>query len=301
MRAFAWFLGLVLLALFIGAVIAYPAYQWVSTFSHWAFHRVAGRIAMLLLALELVWLCRHLGIRTRSDFGFGLPWRQFIAQVMLWGTIGMATASLGGAFLLATELRVLNPAFSATGMNIAYLLLVGVTSGLSVALIEESVMRGAMHTAIEVESGPWAAALLTAALFAVLHLFAKSRIAPQDVDWSSGFELLARSFAPLSHPFSVLDSLLSWLVVGLILSLTRVLTGNIAVAIGLHAGWVVILRVLADSTVQGCASEYSAWVGNFDGLLGYWVLPWGGLIAGVLVFTRHHWVSYASAPNMSSR
>ena len=47
MRAFAWFLGLVLLALLIGAVIAYPAYQWASTFSHWAFHRVAGRIAML--------------------------------------------------------------------------------------------------------------------------------------------------------------------------------------------------------------------------------------------------------------
>ncbi len=39
-----------------------------------------------------------------------------------------------------------------------------------------------------------------------------------------------------------------WLAVGLILSLTRVLTGNIAVAIGLHAGWVVVLRMLQEST-----------------------------------------------------
>ena len=40
-------------------------------------------------------------------------------------------------------------------------------------------MRGAMHTAIERESGPWTAALLTAPLFAALHFFAKASIAPR--------------------------------------------------------------------------------------------------------------------------
>src|ERR1700679_2189827 len=69
-RAFAWFLGSILLAGLIGASIAYPAYELTSTFANWAFHRVASRIAMLVLVAELVWLCRHLNLRTKHDCGY---------------------------------------------------------------------------------------------------------------------------------------------------------------------------------------------------------------------------------------
>ncbi len=293
MRAFAWFLAAIVLAGVAGAALAYPAYELTSTFANWAFHRVASRIAMLLLVAELVWLCRHLNLRTRSDFGYGLPWRRFLGQSLLWGIIGMATASVGAAFLLLTHLRVMDPMFIPSPMNYARILIIGVGSGISVALLEETVIRGAMHTAVERESGAWTAALLTAPLFAVLHFFAKVRIPAAEVGWGSGFDLLTRSFAPLSHPALVADSFLSWLVVGLILSLTRVLTGNIAVAIGLHAGWVVVLRMLQESTVGGASPEYSAWVGRFDGLLGYWLLPWGCAIAAALWLTRSSWVPHA--------
>jgi membrane protease YdiL (CAAX protease family) len=114
-----------------------------------------------------------------------------------------------------------------------------------------------------------------------------------DVRWDSGLHLIVLSFAPLSHPALVLDSFLSWLLLGLILSLTRVLTGNIAVAIGLHAGWVVVLRMLQESTVKGDSPAYAAWVGQFDGLLGYWLLPWGVAIAAALWLTRSAWVPAA--------
>jgi hypothetical protein len=205
----------------------------------------------------------------------------------------MATAGVGAAFLLFTHLRIMDPAFFPSAFGFARIFLVGVASGISVALIEETVFRGAMHTAIERESGPWTAALLTAPLFAILHFFAKARIAPADVGWGSGFDLLFLSFAPLGHPSLVFDSFLSWLVVGSILSLTRVLTGNIAVAIGLHAGWVVVLRMLQEATVSGSSPAYSVWVGRFDGLLGYWLLPWGIAIAAALWLTRRSWVPYA--------
>jgi uncharacterized protein len=297
MRAFAWFIGVILLAGLIGACIAYPAYELTSTFASWAFHRVASRIAMLVLVLGLVWLCRHLQLRTKRDFGYALPWRQFLKQSLLWGSVGMATAAVGAAFLLLTHLRVMDQSFVPSAAGFARIFLVGVGSGISVALLEETVFRGIMHTAIERESGAWTAALLTAPLFAVLHFFAKVRIPAADIGWGSGFDLLALSFAPLSHPALVLDSFLSWLVVGLILSLTRVLTGNIAVALGLHAGWVVVLRMLQEGTSSGGSSAYSAWVGRFDGLLGYWLLPWGIAIAASLWLTRSLWVPFAKVPD----
>jgi uncharacterized protein len=294
MRAFTWFLGVILLAGLIGAAIAYPAYELTSSFANWAFHRVASRIAMLLLVAELIWLCRHLNLRTKRDFGYGLPWRRFLGQSLLWGVIGVATAGVGAAFLLTTHLRVMDSSFVPSAAGFARIFLIGVGSGISVALLEETVFRGVMHTAIERESGAWTAALLTAPLFAVLHFFAKVRIPAADIGWGSGFDLLRLSFAPLSHPALVLDSFLSWLVVGLILSLTRVLTGNIAVAIGLHAGWVVVLRMLQEGTTSGSSPAYAAWVGRFDGLLGYWLLPWGIAIAAALWLARSSWVPSAT-------
>jgi uncharacterized protein len=299
-RAFAWFVAAILVAGLLGAAMAYPAYELTSTFADWAFHRVASRIAMLVLIVVLVWLCRHLNLKQKPDFGYGLPWPRFLGQSLLWGAIGMATASVGAAFLMLTQLRVVDAQFTPSAANFAHILLVGIGSGISVALLEETVFRGAMHTAIERESGPWMAALLTAPLFAILHFFAKVRIPAADVSWGSGFDLLLLSFAPLGHPALVFDSFLSWLTVGLILSLTRVLTGNIAVAVGLHAGWVVVLRMLQQSTSGGSSPAYAAWVGHFDGLLGYWMLPWGIAIAAALWLSRSSWVPYARGPSTSS-
>jgi uncharacterized protein len=296
MRAFACFLGAILLAGLLGALVAYPAFELTLSFANFAFHRVASRIAMLILIAELVWVCRRLKLSAKRDFGYGLPWRKFLRVGVLWSLIGMASAALGAAFLLFTHLRVMDANFIPSPLSYLHIFIVGVGSGIAVALLEETVMRGAMHTAIERESGSWTAALLTAPLFAILHFFAKVRIPSEEVGWSSGFDLLARSFAPLAHATLVLDSFLSWLLLGLILSLTRLLTGNIAVAIGLHAGWVIVLRMLQESTTSASSPAYAAWVGKFDGLLGYWLLPWGCAIAAALWMTRAAWVPFAKTP-----
>jgi CAAX protease family protein len=293
MRAFAWFLGMLLAAGIAAAAVAYPAFELTSRFAPWPFHRVASRIAMLAAAIGLAWLCRHLGIRTKRDFGYGLPRSRFLKVSLLWGAFGIVTACLGAAFLLATQLRaVAEPWPAATITGAGRLLVIGLSSGIAVALIEETVMRGAMHTAIARESGQWSAVLLTAPLFAILHFFARARIPPDQLGFGSGFDLLARSFAPLASPSLVFDAFLAWLAVGLVLSLTRVLTGNIAAAIGLHAGWVVVLRILQESTTRGPGQ--SEWVGKFDGLLGFWLLPWAAAIALALWLTRRAWAPYAS-------
>jgi len=146
-----------------------------------------------------------------------------------------------------------------------------------------------MHTAIERESGPWTAALVTAALFSVLHFFAKASIPPEQLAWRSGFDLLALSFAPLADPALVADSLLAYFAIGLVLSLTRIQSGNIAAAIGLHAGWVFVLRIMQQSTVRSASSDYAFWLGRVDALVGLWMLPWAAAIALGLWLTRRSW------------
>jgi membrane protease YdiL (CAAX protease family) len=295
MRAFAWFLGVFLLGSAILGCVAYPLYLVAAEIGHWPFHRVAGRVAMLIVALELIWLFRHLRIRSKADFGYGLPQRRFLAESLRWGLVGIGTALIGAAFILGTGLRVIDPAFVATAGALIRVALIGLSSGIAVALLEETVFRGAMHTAIERESGALAAVLLTAPLFAILHFFAKSNIPTSELAWSSGFDLLQRSFAPVSHPMLVLDSFAAYLAIGLLLSLTRALTGNIAVAVGLHAGWVIVLRVMQQITQRSDSDAYGAWLGHFDGLVGYWMLPWAAAIGIALWLLRAQWVPAARA------
>jgi CAAX protease family protein len=295
MRALAWFVAILVAAGLAAAAIAYPVFELTARIAPWPFHRVAGRIAMLTAAAGLVWLCRHLHLTTKRDLGYALPRRRFLRVAALGCLTGIATASLGAAFLLGAGLRIVtDPALGSAG-HVARLAWIGLSSGLAVALIEETVMRGALHTAIARESGQLRAALLTAPLFAVLHFFAKAHI--DSPGWTSGFDLLARSFAPLADFGAVLDSFLAWLAVSLVLSMTRVLSGNIATAIGLHAGWVVVLRILQEST--GTSAAHSVWVGRFDGLLGYWVVPWSAAIGLALWATRDLWVPYAAGGDVS--
>jgi membrane protease YdiL (CAAX protease family) len=291
MRAFAWFLGVLVAAGLAAAAVAYPVFELTSRVAPWPFHRVYGRIAMLAAVGALVFWCRRFGIVNARELGYGLPWRRFCAVAGIFAAVGIVTASLGAAFLLVEGIRVIaDPASLASPAHVAHLALIALASGLAVALIEETVMRGALHSAIARESGQMAALWLIAPLFAVLHFFAKTHV--DSPGWMSGFHLLAGSFAPLGNLPAVLDSLLAWGLVSLVLSLTRVLTGNIAAAVGLHCGWVVVLRLLQEATGSGAVQ--SAWVGRFDGLLGWWVLPWAFAIAVVLWSTRRVWAPYAA-------
>jgi membrane protease YdiL (CAAX protease family) len=295
MRATAWFLGVLALAAVVLGCIAYPAYLGVSALHVWPFHRVYGRLAMLVVVALLVGLFRHLAIRSKQDFGYGLPRGRFVRAMLLWCAIGVATAALGAGFMLAAGLRVLDPQFAPTLPAILRMILNGVASGFAVAFFEETLARGGMHTAIARESGIWTASLVTAFVFAFLHFFAKAAIPPGEVAWRSGFDVLVRSFAALGRPEFVIDSFLAYFAIALILSMTRVLTGNIAVAVGLHSGWVIVLRIMQQCTVRTVDATYGAWLGAFDGLVGYWMLPWSVALAAVLWLTRARWVPAARA------
>ncbi len=223
MRAFAWFLGSILLA---------GTDRRIDRLSRLRARPRASRIGRFIgsPAGSPCWCCwrnwsgcgRHLHLRTKRDFGYGLPWHRFVAQNLLWGAIGVATASIGAAFLLFTHLRVPDTKFIP-------LRLAASRAFSSLPSDQASASHSSKKPCFAASCTPQSnanqdrgrPALLTAPLFAVLHFFAKVRIPAADLGWGSGFDLLVLSFAPLSHPAVVLDSFLSWLAVGLILSLTR--------------------------------------------------------------------------------
>ena len=147
------------------------------------------------------------------------------------------------------------------------------------AFIEETFLRGAMHSAIERESGARAAVVLTALLYAATHFFAKVHIAPQQVTPYSGLALLAATLHSFAHPADIADAFLALLAVGVVLGLVRAATGNIAACIGLHAGWVWVMLVAHELTRALSGASLGFLLSRFDGFVGWLVLGWTVLLS----------------------
>jgi len=274
MRAFGWFMLLMAIALAAVALFAYPAWTLLHPHFDFPFHRIAERLGMLALLAGFVALARRLGLADRASLGYGLPRRAFLRELLVGLLVGVATMVAVVAAMGA--LGLLDWTAAATLGPVALLQLLGarLLSGLAVALIEETFLRGAMYTAIERESGARAAVLLTALLYAATHFFGKVRIPAEQVTPFSGLALLGESLQALAHPAAIADAFLALMAVGVVLALVRRATGNIAACLGLHAGWVWVMLVVHELAAPRRAAPLGFLLSRFDGFVGWLVLAW---------------------------
>ena len=279
MRAFAWFLALMALALAAIAVFSYPAWTLLHPFFDFPFHRVGERIGMLALLVGFVLIARHLRLADRTSLGYGLPRRAFLREMSLALILGVASMLAVVGLMSAFGLLEWTPAADFSGADLLRLAALRLVSGFAVAFIEETFLRGAMHTAIERESGTRLAVLLTALLYAATHFLASHHIAPAQVTPRSGLELLAGTLHSWAQPAGIVDAFLALLAVGVLLGLVRAATGNIAACAGLHAGWVWVMLVAHELTRPARVAPLGFLLSRFDGFVGWLELAWTAVLA----------------------
>jgi uncharacterized protein len=272
MRAFVWFLGLVALALAAIALFTYPAWLLLHPHFDFPFHRIGERIGMLALLGGFLAVARRLNLADRMSLGYGLARRAFLRELGVGAALGSATMLAVVAIMGALGLRDWTPLGLFSGGALTKLIVQAALSALTVALIEETFLRGAMHTAIERQSGPRVAVLLTAALYAATHFFASYHIGAQQVTPWSGLALLAGTLHAFAAPLTILDAFLALFAVGVVLGGVRVATGNIAACIGLHAGWVWIMLIAHGLSAPRRTAPLGFLLSRFDGFVGWLVL-----------------------------
>lgn len=283
MRAFTAFFGLILLGLAAIALLAWPAYELLTPGFDVKFHRVASRIGMLVLLVGFLLVARRMAVADRGSLGYGLPRAAFLRETGVGLLLGVATMLPVALAMFWLELRELRPGVALDAGTLAALGVEGLLRGVAVALIEETFLRGAMHTAIARESGAAAAVVLTALVYAATHFIGRYRIPPDQLGPGSGLELLGGSLAAFASPGAIADAFLSLAAVGVLLGLVRVLTGNIAACIGLHAGWVWVITFLRETSTPDAANPLRFLLSRFDGVVGWLVLGWT-LVIGVALW-----------------
>jgi membrane protease YdiL (CAAX protease family) len=278
MRALAWFLGLILLALAVMAALTYPAWQLLYPTFGFPFHRVADRLGMLTLAVGFFLVARRLRLADRESLGFGLPPQQFLREAGLAFCIGALLMGVIVLLMLALHLRLLRPGMALGAAAFGKIAAEGLLRGIAVALVEEVFLRGAMWTGIARESGAFTATVVTALIYALTHFVSKYHIAPDQARWHSGLDMLAGSFGAFAHPLDVADAYICLFAVGVVLAMVRKQTGNIAASLGLHAGFVWVITFVRETSVADPANPLHGLLSQFDGVVGWLVCGWTVLV-----------------------
>jgi uncharacterized protein len=275
MRSFAIFLGLIAFGLLGIAVLGYPAWELSQALGFdFKFHRVASRIAMLTLLVGFVLVARRLKVADQASLGYGVPRREFLRALAVGLLLGAVTMLPVLATMILLDMRDLRPDFAPTAGHWVKLALSGLATGLVVALIEETFLRGAMMTAIARESGFLKAIVLTSLVYAATHFIGRYHLPAEQVGPGSGLDMLAGTFASFAHPGAILDAFLCLTGVGVLLGMVRARTGNIAACIGLHAGWVAVISMVRETSMRNPTGPAAWLLSDYDGFIGWMVLAW---------------------------
>ena len=277
MRAATIFLAAIFGTLLLAALFAWPAWLFAHALvPDWPFHRVISRLWQLLLLIGIVFAVRRLGLGGREDWGYGLPRSRFLRETGAGLAIGVATMLPMSLAMLATGIIQARTGLDATMLMEAFL--TGLLAGLGVAIVEETFFRGLMYRAVSREAGFTTAAWATALVYAAIHFFARAKIPADEVAWDSGLRLLGGALEHFSNPLPIADSFVTLLLVGLLLAFVRRRTGAIAACIGLHMGWVTVIKTTTGVTHVNEDAALSFVIGGFDGYTGWLVAGWAALL-----------------------
>lgn len=162
---------------------------------------------------------------------------------------GAGRVVLGFAMAVAV-IAVLGAGFAAFGVcklrpaNV-WNIIPPITSGLTVACLEEFLFRGAMLGVLCRSLRPLQAMLVTTFVFAFLHFLKQpgdGAIPDEAVRWSSGFWVITQLLNGFARWQNILAEFLLLFAVGWVLARARVASGGLGLCIGLHAGWVAAMK-----------------------------------------------------------
>jgi len=259
------------------------------------------KCAEFMMMLSLFPLGRRLGLG-KADIGVALPRREFFRLLARGFALGALMLAIHVLVVLLLHARELDHDKLQLARAVS-LSLKGVLIGLAVASIEEPVFRGFLLGSLLRKTGRVNAVLISAAYFASLH-FLNTDLRPEydEVRWDTGFVLVLDAFRNLAAPH--LDSFLALLAAGAFLACVRLLypATGLAWCIGLHAGWVFVIKATKPMTQFNFYSPTYYLVSLFDGTIGYLSAGWTTVLIVLLAvkIARQSKVGFSVHPSTGS-
>lgn len=218
-----------------------------------------NRAALLAALIGLVPLLRSLRVGWKQVIGtvpFSTGWKQFLT-IFLLAVLLLIPLEWVAVWLGAVRLRP-DPAW--------FSVLKPLLSGITVAVIEEFLFRGAMLVILCQTLGNRAGLWWTTGIFAILHFLKpplEAALPDDQVTWASGFWVITQLFRGFSAWDKFVGEFVFLAVAGWMLGRARLVSGGLWASIGLHAGWVAGMKYLGQIVQRTGAldvGDFSPWM-----------------------------------------
>ena len=273
--------GYLFLSAVISAGVSYPLYRLFGEGDLSFFRSLVSRMGQGLLLLGLIPISRWLVLK-RPEFGLK---KGRISGISRGFGLGVFTLSLHGLLLIFFGVRTPNiPEMGLIHLAAASLAAAG--AGFGVALLEETLFRGALIAILMRIAGPRAAILISAFDYAALHFIGTFWTTdPAKVSWDTGFRIAMDGFSHL--PSADPGSFLALFLAGILLGTTRLLfRGGLYFSIGLHAGWVFVIKIFKPLTLVQPHSPLIFLIGTYDQVIGYLSCSWVCLLLTLIYLNK---------------
>ena len=284
MLATIYFIILVAIVIVAGAFFSYPLFLILHPFTEIEFHKFIGNVTILCGLLFCFAYLKINNISIKEGFGYALPRKKFIRQML--NGCGAGILIMLGIVLMLILLGVygkeneLNPSIS----NLISITVLAVFTGCLVGLIEESIFRGALFSGLYKKTNATITVITTSLVYAAVH-FLKYRKLDNGIviNWATGLEMIPDALFRFGDPV-IIDSFLTLFMLGVLLSLIRLRNNNIALAAGVHAGIVMVIKLTGEFTDYVTNNPYPFLVNKYDHMLGSLALGWLVLLCVIYIF-----------------
>jgi uncharacterized protein len=266
-RFLLFFTGCLLISVVVSPWL-YLGVQWVSAvgagpldgiFDYLArhpYHRYFKRVFQISALLGIWPLIRQTGFGNLRSFGLnsdraGFSWLAggFFSSLLLLGAYLLVLVLVG-----VREWKEMGD-FNLPGM----LIRIGLTA-MFVSLFEEVFFRGWLYQLMKREKGVVLAVVFNMVFFAIVHYINPTGLTGERIDAFSGFKLLSHGFHRFGDPMEILGGLILLGAIAAMLCWSLERTGSLALAIGLHAGWIFALQWGGEITLAAGGDGFPTWV-----------------------------------------
>lgn len=267
------FLAVFVGALFTGAWLAYPLYLLLSLFTDNIDYAdgIITSTQLCGLIFSLLYLKYTVSLNLET-VGLRIPKADYLPQTLSGLLIGMIIMALLALGLMVSGIYGLHPAREISIPVLARLFIAALLTGFAVALFEETVFRGALLAGLQKKAGAAVAIISVSIIYAAVHFIHYQE--PQSdaaIGWLTAPGQFLAAYSRLITA-DTLDAFLSLWMLGLLLGLIRIRTGNIIQCIGVHAGLVAGIKLFRFFTTYNPGTRYDYLVSSYDHRLGYLAL-----------------------------
>ena len=255
-------LGYLIATLALGAILApwlfwtgqsLPHYKFLDFLRSTDFQRYFNRAVLIAAFLLLPPLLRLIGLRRFQDLGLQKNPRRYLHLAGGFLISSLLLAALGGCFLRFDIFELKAP----VPWNLLPPIL---ASSIAVALIEETLFRGAILGLVRQTLSDVPAALFVSALFSAVHFLSPPKEQIRVVHWYSGFELLPHALWRFTDPWAVLGGGVTLAILGLLLAHATIKTSSLWLAVGIHSG--LIFSKMGFNKVTNKIQDLAPWFGG---------------------------------------